>query len=75
MEPLAPTEISCPVCATTGAPAAQIAAIAICGACGASLVVDATGIRPATAADTTRLDVEDLQQLRRARGPLARRGR
>lgn len=65
-------EIACPVCLTTHDPAAQVAAIAICGACGASLVIDATGIRRATAADTTALDLSDLQILRRARGALAR---
>jgi hypothetical protein len=53
---------------------AQVSAIAICGACGASLHVDDAGIRRATGEDTTRLGLEDLQALRRARGTIARAG-
>lgn len=67
--------IDCPICANVGEPALRIDAVAICGHCGASLHVDDTGVRPATAADTTGLALEDLQQLRHARGRLARASR
>jgi hypothetical protein len=70
-----PDPISCPVCHTTGAPAAAIATLVVCAACGASLLVDDTGVRRATAADTTALSPADLQTLRMARGKIARAGR
>lgn len=63
---------TCPSCETTSEPAAQIGVIAVCGSCGASLVVSEDGVRLATAADTTTLRPSDLQTLRTARGRLAR---
>jgi len=62
------------VCAVTAAPALVVGPITICGACGASLIVDDGGIRRATAAETTALSVADLQTLRQARGKIARAG-
>jgi hypothetical protein len=67
--------ITCLACQTTGAPAAAIAGLVVCAACGASLVVDASGIRRATAADTTALSAADLHGLRLARGKIARAAR
>jgi hypothetical protein len=63
---------TCPSCDTDAEPAAQIGAIAVCGSCGASLVLDDTGVRLATAADTTTLPAADLQTLRKARGQIKR---
>ena len=64
--------ISCPVCQVTAEPAAQLGAIAVCRACGASLHVDASGIRRATFADTTALGKADLSTLQHARAQIAR---
>ena len=69
------TAITCPLCASTTEPAAAIGAVLVCGACGASLVVDDAGVRRATAADTTALRVEDLHTLQHARSVVARPGR
>lgn len=66
----------CPVCQADAEEAARIRTIAICGACGASLVVEPDGTaRAAAGADTTALDVLELQELRRARGAIARKDR
>jgi len=65
---------SCPVCHVTGEPAAEVAGIVVCGACGSSLVVDDTGIRRASGGDTLLLTPADLQALRNARGKIARAG-
>lgn len=71
-----PVQYACPICHVTSAPAAQILAFAICGSCGASLVVAADGtVRAATGADTAALIAADLQELRRARGAIARKDR
>lgn len=68
--------IACPVCHQTTEPSATVGAIAICGFCGASLVVDASGqARRATAADTQGLDATDLAVLVKARAAIARPGR
>lgn len=64
--------IRCPSCGLTGAPAAAIADLVVCGACGASGVVEGGTVRRATAVDTTALSPADLQLLRMARGKIAR---
>lgn len=64
--------ITCPVCSVTTDPAAEWETLAICGACGASLVHDEGIIRRATAAETTTLSAEGLKVLRSARGRIAR---
>jgi len=64
--------ISCPLCHETHAPAAELGPIAVCAKCGASLVVDETGIRRATFADTTALGKADLGTLQHARAQIAR---
>lgn len=68
--------ISCPVCGSAEEPKASIRALSICGHCGASLVIDASGTaRRATAVDTAGFDVVEMAQLVRARASLARPGR
>jgi len=67
--------ISCPACHATGDPAAQLGSIAVCATCGASLVVDDTGIRRATFADTQALGKADLSTLQHARAQIARPAR
>lgn len=67
--------ITCPACSSSAEPAAQVGAIAVCGQCGASLVVDDAGVRQATGADTTALSEADLRTLQRARGRIARADR
>lgn len=68
--------IACPVCLHVREPAVSVRVISICGFCGASLVVDASGqARRATAVDTATCDVTEMQQLVHARGALARPGR
>lgn len=66
----------CPACSVDAPYAVQVATIAVCAACGASLHVDQDGsVRRATAAETTELSDADLQTLRTARGRIARPGR
>lgn len=65
-------EITCPVCTATATPALRIGAVAICGACGASLIEGGDGVRRAMAADTADLLAADLLQLRRAKGVVTR---
>lgn len=68
--------LACPVCAQTQEPAAIVGAIAVCGYCGASLVVDLTGqATRAKASDTAGLSAADLRTLVHARGAIARPGR
>ena len=64
--------ICCPVCHETHAPAAELGSIAVCATCGASLVVEAAGIRRATFADTQALGKADLSTLQHARARIAR---
>lgn len=61
--------ITCAVCGhTMHTPAAQVGAVAVCAACGASFVVNDDGVsRRATGADTTALSAADLQILRTSR--------
>jgi hypothetical protein len=61
--------ITCPVCGNAGEPSAQVGRVAICMACGASLILkdDGQAIR-ATGADTTKLGPAELTALRKARG-------
>lgn len=68
--------IACPVCGTATEPKVSIRQISICGNCGASLVVDASGqATRATATDTVNMDVTEMQQLVRARASIARPSR
>ena len=65
--------ITCPVCGNEREPAALVDGVAVCGACGSSLVVSEDApIRRATAAETTALSPDALHILRAARGRLAR---
>jgi hypothetical protein len=64
--------IPCPVCATTAEPAGTAGAVVVCGACGASLVVEAGGIRRAVGADWRAFSADDLKALQHARGRIAR---
>lgn len=64
--------IPCPACLTSAPPAATVGPLVVCAGCGASLVVDGTGIRRATGADTLVLGPADLQILRTTRGRIAR---
>jgi len=65
--------ITCPVCGNVTEPAAHVATIAICAACGSSLNVDAAGtVRRAVAQDTEQLSVSDLARLTAARAIIAR---
>lgn len=57
----------CPLCGADGDPAAQVGSVAVCDNCGASVVIEDEGIRRATRADTTTLNAEELQTLRKAR--------
>jgi len=67
--------ITCPVCRLETEPVVQIATLAICGGCGASLHLEGDQVRRATAAETTALSPAVLQTLRAARGKIARPGR
>lgn len=68
--------VLCPLCGFAEEPKASIRALAICGHCGASLVVDAGGqAHRATALDTAGFDELEMQQLVRARASIARAGR
>lgn len=68
--------IACPVCGATEEPKVSIRELSICGHCGASLVVDASGqATRATAADTASFDEMEMKQLVRARASIARPGR
>lgn len=65
--------ILCPACGEAEEPKVSIRALSICGHCGASLVVDASGqARRATAADTAGFDEMEMKQLVRARASIAR---
>lgn len=64
--------IACPECLATAEPAVVVRELAICSACGQSLVLTSTGVRRATAADTTAISKADLQTLQRAHGAIAR---
>lgn len=65
--------IFCPVCAEVDEPKVSIRQISICGNCGASLVVDASGqATRAKATDTETMDLLEMQQLVRARASIAR---
>jgi len=61
--------ITCPVCGNAGEPSAQVGRVAICLACGASLLVGDDGqARRANGADTANLKPAELAALRKARG-------
>jgi uncharacterized paraquat-inducible protein A len=65
--------IACPACQEVKAPALRIGTIAICGACGASLIVNGDGtIRRAVALDLDALMPGDRATLTKARSKLAR---
>ena len=66
-------EVLCPACGEAREPRTQVRNIAVCGACGASLVVqdDGSAVR-AVAADTQVLTQPELSQLVRARASVAR---
>jgi hypothetical protein len=69
----APESLLCPVCDETGPPLVSLKEILLCGSCGASLVINQLGMAvQASAQHTTALDVGELQQLRKARGRIAR---
>lgn len=65
--------ICCPACGEVTEPKVSIRHVSICGYCGASLAVDATGqARRANAVDTASFDVAEMSQLVRARASIAR---
>jgi predicted amidohydrolase len=65
--------LTCPLCGETTEPAARVATLAVCGACGASLRIDAAGtVSRATAQDTAALGPADLQTLTRAHAAITR---
>lgn len=68
--------IPCPICGASGEPAERIGDVAVCAACGSSLVIEATGtVRRATAADTEPLSGSALARLVHARSRIARQDR
>lgn len=71
------TSFTCAACGLiTPEPAARVGAIAVCPGCGGSSVVESEGqTRRATGEDTAALSESDLQQLRTARGRIARADR
>lgn len=64
--------ITCPVCDETEGSATQIESFAICGSCGATLVIEDGIARRATGTETIALDSATLAALRKARGKVAR---
>ena len=65
--------ITCPACLATAEEAARVGIVAICGTCGATLVVSPSGtIRRATATDIDHLMPGDRALLTKARSALAR---
>jgi len=65
--------LTCPVCLATHEEAARVGIVAICGACGSTLVVSPSGtIRRANAADIDHLMPGDRALLTKARSALAR---
>ena len=67
------TELCCANCGVTRAPAAQVATIAVCAACGSSNVIAANGqTRRANAQDTDVLSPGDRALLVKARSSIVR---
>jgi len=67
------SEIACPACVRASEPAARIGPLAVCGLCGASVVVEPDGtVRRATARDTDGLALSELAILSTARARLVR---
>jgi len=67
------SEIRCASCQETMEPVAHIGVVAICSKCGASLVVEPTGVvRRAVALDTESLMPQDRAALVKARSSLVR---
>jgi hypothetical protein len=67
------SELTCPVCLSTREEAARVGVVAICGACGSSIVVGADGaIRRANAMDIDNLMPGDRATLVKARSALVR---
>ncbi len=65
--------IICPVCATVVTPTVRVGVLAVCPACGGSIVVNGDGtVRRAVALDVEALTVTDQGVLRKARGAIAR---
>jgi hypothetical protein len=65
--------VTCPVCLSSKEEAVRVGIVAICGACGSSLVVSPSGtIRRATAADFDHLMPGDRALLVKARSALVR---
>lgn len=64
--------ILCPLCEDVREPALQVGTVAVCGNCGGSLRVHDAVVTAATASDIDTLSASDVQQLRVARGRIAR---
>ncbi len=65
--------ITCPACATVVTPTVRVGMLAICNACGGSIVINGDGtVRRAVALDVEALTVTDQATLRNARGAIAR---
>lgn len=64
--------MSCPLCGVEVDFAINVAGLSICPNCKRSVVLTDEGVRPAVAADTLRLNPEQLTELRKARNRPAR---
>ena len=66
-------EVRCPACHVAGPLATRIGNVAVCGACGESIVFDINGsVRKAMAADLDVLSPRDRALLVKARSAIAR---
>ncbi len=71
-DPPPSTSIDCPICHHVAIPLVRLRSLAICGVCGASLVVDGADVRPARFSDMEDCTADEKAQLVRGRASLAR---